>query len=868
MSERFGKYSKYIIQERALPDSRDGLKPVQRRILYSMHALKLHNQNPYKKSARVVGDVIGKYHPHGDTSIYDAMIRMAQDWKMAMPLVQMHGNVGSIDDDPAAAMRYTESRLAAISDLMLEGIDKGIVKFAPNFDDTETEPTVLPAFFPNLLVNGSKGIASGFATEMPPHNLVEVLNAAIAKIKNQNLTIQTLMKYIKGPDFPTGGIIHGNSEIEKAFETGRGKIVLSSKYEIIKNSKEHYISITQIPYGVVKSKLVFSIDELLLKHKLAGVKEVLDASDRNGIDIHIKLEKDADPDSIMKFLISKTELQIYYNYNNIAIDNGFPTLMNLNALLGSYLDHFAEINTSIIKYDLDKSEKRLEIVEGFIKVASITDKVIKIIRQSENGKKGVIENLQSNFDFTLRQSTSIAEMQLYRLSQTDFLSFQGERDQLILKNQELKLLLSDENEFRKHLIKILKEIIKKYGVERKTILIDDDLDKSYNIENLIEVENVNVIITANSYISRVSSKIYQSNSFDTLPLNDDDYIKFDLNANTKQKLLILTNKGNYILIPVYRLKSLKWKEPGQHISEFDYLDNDEKIINVLVMNEINNTQGFIYFVTKSGMGKRSLISDFETNRFGKKIKAITLKKGDTLVSSSTSFGNGIILIFTSADTALKLSETELPILKLSGQGNIIAKLSPDEEVNFAFIMLKSQSAILISNRNFYLPIKINDFKFNNRNTKGQKYFEQTKKNNHTVIDAAIFENNEQVMLVEPNNVSQFNWTLALKKDDQKMFLSLGKNVNNVLVKRENIFLPLSTNYQENINEVKQSEVSTSLPQKEIEITLEAPENKTIAKPNIKKDRPIKDIEVDIDKAFEKFQKLDIEAILNRDKKKK
>ena len=413
MADRFSRYSKYIIQQRALPDARDGLKPVQRRILYSMSELGLDFTKPFKKSARVVGDVIGKYHPHGDSSIYEAMVRMAQDWKMGYTLLEMHGNVGSIDDDPAAAMRYTEVRLSEIANYVIGDLKKNTVKFAPNFDDSEKEPTVMPSLIPNLLVNGAKGIASGYATEMPPHNLGEVLDAAIAKIKNPDIQLSKLYKYVKGPDFPTGGVVYGQQGIYQAFERGHGRITLVSRYKTYEDSKNKYIEITEIPYGVIKSKLVHDIDLIIAGGEVAGLLEIKDQSDRNGVSILITLDKKANEEVILNYLLSKTEMQIYYSYNNVVILNNTPKVLGLAQLLDAYLKHLRDVKTKTLEFDLVKYQTRLEIVLGFLKVAEITDEVIKVIRQSENGKAGVIQNLMNHFGFTQNQATAIAELRLY-----------------------------------------------------------------------------------------------------------------------------------------------------------------------------------------------------------------------------------------------------------------------------------------------------------------------------------------------------------------------------------------------------------------------------------------------------------------------
>ncbi|PAK20972.1 hypothetical protein CJJ23_04495 [Mycoplasmopsis agassizii] len=781
MSERFGNYSKYVIQERALPDARDGLKPVQRRILFSMHDLKLYNHLPYKKSARVVGDVIGKYHPHGDTSIYDAMIRLAQDWKMALPLVQMHGNIGSVDDDPAAAMRYTESRLAKVSELMLKGIEKNIVKFVPNFDDTEKEPTVLPSFIPNLLINGSRGIASGFATEIPPHNINEVIEGAIAMIRNPNVSLNTLMKHIKGPDFPTGGIISGNKGIIEAFETGKGRVSIRSKYEIVKENKQHYISIKELPYGIVKSKLVFEIDQLLDKNNIAGVEEVLDVSDRDGIEIQIKLTTNADAKTIINYLMSKTQLRVYYSYNNIAIYKGYPTLMNLHQMLGAYIDHFKDVNNKIIIYDLNKAKDRLEIVEGFLIVSQVTDKVIKVIRESNNAKKGVIEDLIREFKFTERQATAIAEMQLYRLSKTDFYALQDEKTKLLETIAELQGLLKDESLFNNHLIKILKEINKNYTIPRRTLIEDSHDAVDYNIEDLIEEEDIHISMTKQGYLKRVSQKIYDSNNYETYSLKEGDEIVFAQSTNTKSKLISFTNQGNFISIPLFKINSGKWKEIGQHLSEFVKLNDSEKIINTFIINDFSDTI-YVNFITKLGLGKRTKIEAFDISKYSKPVRAIKIKSGDQLASVSLSSGGFVNLVFTNNDLVLKISENDFPLLNTSSMGNIIIKLNAGEVVNHLQSAQNKSNLLLVSQRNYYMYLDVKKLKFANRGNKGQKYFEQAKTNQHLVKSSLILDYENKFNLVEINDVVVFDEKSNSKRENQ--FSTLGRNVNYVFNETE------------------------------------------------------------------------------------
>lgn len=719
MSDRFARYSKYIIQQRALPDVRDGLKPVQRRILYSMNDLGLQYNKSYKKSARVVGDVIGKYHPHGDSSIYEALVRMAQDWKMGEPLVEMHGNKGSIDDDPAAAMRYTEAKLSKISSLMLQDLEKNTVSFAPNFDDTEKEPTVLPSYLPNLLLNGARGIASGFATEIPPHNLSELIEAIIAKIKNPEISWKSLMKYIKGPDFPTGGIIYGIKGIENSFERGQGRITLCSKYIVEKEGKNDVIKIIEIPFGVIKSKLVRDIDELRINGQLNGIKEVRDESDRNGISIAIILEQDINVQTIINFLMQKTDMKIYYNYNMVSIVDAAPKVLGVDRMIDSYLKHIKLVRKKAIEFDLVRAEKRLEIINGLIRVSQIPDEVIKVIRESTNGKQGVIENLQNILNFTLIQATAIAELRLYRLNKTDVTIYFEEKQELENKIANFKLLLSNQDEFDKHLISIFKDIKKEYGKERKTEIINEELSISFKQEELIKSENCWVTLSTNGYLKRFSNRIYESNEIDSFGVKPEDKIIFFEKSNTLNKLLVFTSLGNYAIIPVHKIQEIKWKDEGQFISDFVEISSNEKIVGVLNIYSFD-VKAYIVLVTKFGIGKRVLLKEFEASRISKTMKAISFKKNnDTLVSVKVSNGVEDIIIVTNTTHTVKFSENELPILSPRASGNTLIKIEHNWVTAFG-IANNNDSITLVSGNNSYKNIKFSMIAYSSRATKGQQ----------------------------------------------------------------------------------------------------------------------------------------------------
>ncbi len=731
VADRFSRYSKYVIQQRALPDVRDGLKPVQRRILYSMYDLGLQHNKPFKKSARVVGDVIGKYHPHGDSSIYDAMVRMGQEWKMGHTLVEMHGNVGSIDDDPAAAMRYTEARLSEIADYVIGDIKKNTVKFAPNFDDSEKEPVVMPVLIPNLLINGSTGIASGFATEMPPHNLNEILDAAIAKIKNPAIELSKLAKIIQGPDFPTGGVIYGTDGIHEAFERGKGRITLASRYNVYSDNKYKYIEITEIPYGVVKSKLVHEIDLIVDSEEVAGLIEVKDQTDRNGINILITLDKNVNENVIVNYLFLKTQMRIYYNYNNVVIDNHTPKTMGISALLDAYLKHVKDVKVRTIEFDLIKYKIRLEIVIGFLKVAKITDKVIEVIRKSENSKQGVIDNLMSAFDFTLNQATAIAELRLYKLSKTDEHTFILEKQELEEKIKQCELLLTNPDEFNNYLVSLFRDLKHKFGRIRRTSIEIEQINSSVNQEDLVKEEEVFLGISKFGYIKKVSKKTYESNLITTYGIKEDDNILFYDIASSLDKLLLFTNLGNYAYLPVFKVNESKWKEFGIHLSDFVDLSSGEEIVSVIKVSDFDVTN-YVCMFTKKGQGKKVLLKDFDVSRFSKTFVAMKLKNDDELISAKLSNGLKDVLLITKNNFASLYSENDVPIYGLKSNGNKACYLASGDELVSFTVVKPNDSVALVSQSNKVRLINVSEISRVSKQNKGVSIFSKGRLNNAIV----------------------------------------------------------------------------------------------------------------------------------------
>lgn len=632
MGERFGRYSKYIIQERALPDIRDGLKPVQRRILYAMYKDNNTYDKPYKKAAKAVGNVMGNFHPHGDSSIYGALVHLSQDWKMRAPLIEMHGNNGSMDGDGPAAMRYTESRLNKISNLLLEDIDKDTVQMILNFDDTEYEPTVLPAHFPNLLVNGSTGISAGYATEIPPHNLSEVLDASIYLLNHPEATTDELMQYVQGPDFPTGGIILGKKGIKEAYETGRGRIQVRSKTRIedIKGHRQQIV-VSEVPFGVNKALMVKKIDEIRLNKEIDGIAEVRDETDRHGLSIVIELKKDADSQNILNYLFKNTDLQVSYNFNMVAIDHMAPVQVGLKQILSSYLEHKKEIVTKRTEFDLNKAQQRLEIVEGLIHALDILDQVIKTIRASED-KKTAKKNLVDKFNFTANQAEAIVSLQLYRLSNTDVTQLQEEEAKLKESISTYQEILNDAKVLKKVVIKELRAVKKEFGSERRTEITDKAEKIEINEKALMADEDVRVLVSQEGYLKRSSIRSFQSTADNENGLPDGDKVIFEKTMSTLSNLYIFTTKGNIIFRPVHELIETKWKETGQHLSQEIGLDPDEKILRVFEVPDLKAGQNFL-LATNDGYIKQVKLSDLQPTRTYKSraMVAIKLKEKDSVV---------------------------------------------------------------------------------------------------------------------------------------------------------------------------------------------------------------------------------------------
>jgi len=665
--DRFGRYSKYIIQERALPDVRDGLKPVQRRILVAMNAEKNTSDKPHRKSAKTVGVVIGNYHPHGDTSVYDAMVRMSQWWKQNEVLIDMHGNNGSLDNDPAAAMRYTEARLSKVAGELLKDLDKETVSLAPNFDDTLMEPTVLPARFPNLLVNGAKGIAAGYATEIPPHNLGEVIDAVIHRIKNKNCSLEEIMEFIKAPDFPTGGIIQGKEGIKNAYLTGKGKCVVKSKTEIVSSKNMNQIIITEIPFEVVKSDLVKSIDQISFDKKIDGIIEVRDESDKEGLRIAIDLKKDANPELILNYLFKQTELQINYNFNMVVISNKRPVQMPLLGILDAYIEHQIDVNTRRTIFDLNKAKARLHILEGLIIAVNNLDEVISLIRKSKD-KSECKENLMKRFNISEKQAEAVVTMQLYRLSSTDITMLKDETSSLEELCVELNSLLEDDKKMKKLIISELSEVKKKYAKDRIS-KVEDEVDEIViDRMAMVSKEEVMISVSRKGYAKRSSLKSYGACEEGSLPsMKSNDALVAIGKCMTTDTLLAFTSKGNYLYIPVFELTENKWKDEGVHVNSIVTMNGDESIVKVICVREFNPNIGIV-IVSKLGVIKKTSLEEFKVQRYTKPVKCMRLMADDCVVGAGYCDGQSEIVVLSELGNALRYSESGIPLVGIKSGG--------------------------------------------------------------------------------------------------------------------------------------------------------------------------------------------------------
>ena len=743
MGDRFGRYSKSIIQERALPDIRDGLKPVQRRILFAMNKDGNTYDKGFRKSAKSVGNVMGNFHPHGDSSIYEALVRLSQDWKLREPLIEMHGNNGSMDGDPPAAMRYTEARLSKIAGLMLQDIDKDTVEMALNFDDTEKEPTVLPARIPNLLVNGATGISAGYATEIPTHNLSEVLDALIYLIKHPTASLDKLMEFIPGPDFPTGGIIQGIDGIRKAYQTGRGRVVVRAKTEIetLRGGRQQ-INVTEIPYEVNKAQLVKRINDLRLAKKVEGIAEARDETDRSGLRIAIELKRGANANGILNYLLKNTDLQINYNFNMVAIDDQRPMRVGLKRILTSYLEFQKEIIRRRTQYNLTKAQQRLHIVEGLIKALSILDKVIKTIRASKN-RKDAKENLVKEYSFTPEQAEAIVTLQLYRLTNTDVTELEKEQEQLNSRINEYQLILTNENELAKVLTKEIRAIKKEFGNPRRT-KIENHVEK-LEIDTKVTVANEDVVVLVShaGYIKRSSIRSFKASEAEENGLREDDYPLLVQQTNTLSHLFMFTNLGHIIYRPIHEIADARWKDTGEHISQTIGLADNEEIIKAMIFDKLDQP-GIIIMGTSDGQVKQTAFNDYKPGSRYKSHASVAIKLRDNARVVNVDYyepsnENRSLLTISRQGYAVRYDVADVPVTGIRTAGVRAINLKDDDQVADQILVKDGQDIAVITQRGAFKAMPVDEIEIGARARRGELVLRRLKSHPHEIADFLAYD---------------------------------------------------------------------------------------------------------------------------------
>lgn len=805
MGERFARYSKYIIQDRAIPDVRDGLKPVQRRIIYAMYRDKNTYDKQFKKCANAVGNVLGKYHPHGDSSVYDALIRMSQSWKQNHILVEVDGNNGSIDGDGPAAYRYTECRLSKISEELLKDIDKDTVMMAPNYSDTLLEPTVLPAKFPNLLVNGTNGISAGYATNIPPHNLIEVCDAVIKRIDSPNCHEDSIYEIIKGPDFPTGGIVEGLDGIKSAFKTGRGKLIVTSKSEFQKNKGKDQIIISEIPFEVNKALLVKKIDDIRFEKKLDGIAEVRDESDKDSnIRIVIDLKPGADKELVLNYLLKNTELQTTYNYNMVCIDKRRPRLLGIIPIIDAYIDHQKDVILKRTNFDLAFARKEMHITEGLVKAISILDEVIAVIRASKN-KPDAIENLVKKFDFTTEQATAIVMLQLYRLTNTDITVLNEKLENLRKIIEELTGILNDESKLKGVIKDELRRMKKEYGVPRKTEISETIKEIKIDQTDLITKEDVIIVLTNDGYLKRVPIKSHNSADGETA-LKPGDYVICYKQTNTLNKLCIFTSRGNYLYLPIHEIPSCKWKDLGKHISNFVTISPDDKAVNAFIISE-NVTNPEVTMFTREGMVKRTNLNDFIVSRYSKAYTAMKLKDTDEVVNVCITKPN--VLIVTKTGYYLNYMASEIPLSGPKAAGVRGINLKDDNVISGICYSEKDEYIDIFTNQKTAKRVKLSELNMLSRAKRGTTLIKKVKSTNYEIIkafststkDIIGIKSKDDIYLVKNSDIpimdKESTGSVILKQTISDVFISQELDI----IKDEDIELPKVKKEEEKIQEL-------------------------------------------------------------------
>ena len=753
LGERFGEYSKEIIQYRALPDVRDGLKPVQRRILYAMYRDHNTYDKPYKKSAKAVGNIMGAYHPHGDSSIYDAMVRMSQWWKQNAVYIDMHGNNGSMDGDSPAAMRYTEARLSKISNELLTDIDKDTVEWVPNYDDTLLEPTVLPVKFPLLLVNGAMGISAGYATNIPTHNLGEVIDATIKRIDSPNCRLDTIMEIVKGPDFPTGGIVEGLKGIRQAYETGRGKIIIRSKIHFEKQKGKEQIIIDEIPYEVNKANMVRRIDEIRIDKKIEGIQEVRDETSREGLRIAIDLKKDANRELVLNYLLKNTDMQISYTFNMVAIINHRPMTVGILPILDAYIAHEKEVITRRTNFELRVARKRMHILEGLIRALSILDEVIKTIRASKN-KSDAKLNLVKKFEFTEEQAEAIVTLQLYRLTNTDVTELESELKHLQEEVARLDEIISNEDKLKSVMKEELRAVKKGYATPRLTEIKEEITEIKIDTSVMIPKEDVIVVITNDGYVKRVSLRSYQA-STDSTAVKEGDFVTYTMKLNTLDTVLMFTNFGNYLYVPVHIIPDLKWKDLGKHISNLVTISPDDSVLNSFIVNE-NVSDDNLLIITKCGMVKRTNIKDLFVSRYTKLYTYIKLKDDDEVRFVDYEKENTMIVTKTGYYISYKTTEIPLASSKSSGVKGI--NLKDDEVVAGLTYDDTDEYLDIFTNQKTAKRVKLNELDQLSRAKRGSMVIKKVKTTNYEIVSALITQAKDQIGLTMLEDIGELKNT--------------------------------------------------------------------------------------------------------------
>ncbi len=812
MGKCFGRYCKYIIQDRAIPDVRDGLKPVQRRIIFAMYRDKNTYDKKFKKCANAVGNVLGKYHPHGDSSVYEALIRMSQNWKENHILVEVSGNNGSIDGDPPAAYRYTESRLAKISEELLKDIDKNTVEMAPNYDDTLLEPTVLPVRFPNLLVNGTTGISAGYATNIPPHNLGEVIDATIKRIDSPNCRLETILEIVKGPDFPTGGTVEGIEDIKKAYETGKGRVILKSKYEFQKVKGKEQIVITEIPYEVNKALLVQKIDNIRLDKKIDGILEVRDESDKeSNLRIVIDIKSGSNKELILNYLLKNTELQINYNYNMVAIVNRRPKQMGILPILDAYIAHKEEVVKRRSEFELAAYRKEMHLTEGLVKAISILDDVIRVIRASKD-KNDATNNLIKEFGFTFDQADAIVKLQLYRLTNFDVLVLQERLSDLQKLIDILETILTDEDALKNEMKKELREVKKVYAVPRKTLIKEEVTDIKINEQDLITKENVVIVLTHDGYLKKVNMKSYSSSNNEETTLKPGDYVINLYETNTLNKLIIFTSNGNYLYLPIHELPWCKWKELGKHVNNLVPLQDDDNVVGAYIIQE-NADNGEVILFSRNGNVKRTKLNDFIVSRYTKSYTAMKLKEDDKIVDVKKAFEK--TLIVSETGYYLSYDSKEIPLVGAKASGVKGINLKDDIVISGLSYSSSDEYINLFTNRNTAKRIKLSDLNNLSRAKRGSTLIKKVKSTPYLIKKAFISNSKDMFVLVMDDEVKEIKNSEISIMDDSSTGSIVAKNLTDVYRKQ-------------NINEIKENEV--------LEEELELPKKKS--------DEEIKELTID------------------------